>query len=172
MPRYKKMMRVFLTNLGKYNEGELVGEWLDLPATDEEIKNTLDRIGINEEYEEYFITDWECDWYDMTEYSNLSTLNELAEKYDSLMEYEQEIFGALLEEGYDMEEALEKIDDCIFWSDCSDMEDVAREYCAECGILHDIPDNLQNYFDFAAFGRDMAFEGQFVFTASGCVEIL
>lgn len=26
--------RVFITNLGKYNEGELVGKWLDLPCDD------------------------------------------------------------------------------------------------------------------------------------------
>ncbi|WP_413788539.1 antirestriction protein ArdA, partial [Providencia stuartii] len=25
------MISVFITNLGKYNEGELVGEWLELP---------------------------------------------------------------------------------------------------------------------------------------------
>ncbi len=27
------VISVFITNLGKYNEGELVGEWLELPAT-------------------------------------------------------------------------------------------------------------------------------------------
>lgn len=31
------ILSIFVTNLGKYNEGELVGEWLELPATDEEI---------------------------------------------------------------------------------------------------------------------------------------
>ena len=30
-------LRVALTNLGKYNEGELIFKWLDLPATEEEI---------------------------------------------------------------------------------------------------------------------------------------
>ena len=32
------MINVFITNLGKYNEGYLVGEWFQLPATEEEIK--------------------------------------------------------------------------------------------------------------------------------------
>lgn len=54
-------LRVALTNLGKYNEGELVFKWLDLPATDEEIEQAFKSIGVAEgtEYEEYFITDYE-----------------------------------------------------------------------------------------------------------------
>lgn len=39
------MLRVFLTNLGKYNEGELVGEWLELPAAEEEVQAAFRRIG-------------------------------------------------------------------------------------------------------------------------------
>ncbi|MGX8950038.1 antirestriction protein ArdA, partial [Providencia stuartii] len=35
------MISVFITNLGKYNEGELVGEWLELPATSKEIEHCL-----------------------------------------------------------------------------------------------------------------------------------
>ena len=36
----------FITNLGKYNEGELVGEWVKFPTTAEELKKVFDRIGI------------------------------------------------------------------------------------------------------------------------------
>ena len=34
------MAAIFLTNLGKYNEGYLQGEWLDLPCTDEKLEET------------------------------------------------------------------------------------------------------------------------------------
>lgn len=30
-------INIYLTNLGKYNEGELVGEWVELPVSDEEL---------------------------------------------------------------------------------------------------------------------------------------
>ena len=52
----------FITNLGKYNEGELVGEWVQFPTTAEEIQAVFKRTGIGEkddvgyEYEEWFIT--------------------------------------------------------------------------------------------------------------------
>ena len=39
----------FITNLGKYNEGELVGEWVKFPTTAEELKKVFDRIGIRSE---------------------------------------------------------------------------------------------------------------------------
>lgn len=43
-------MQVYIANLGKYNEGELVGEWFTPPINYEEIK---ERIGLDSEYEEY-----------------------------------------------------------------------------------------------------------------------
>lgn len=169
------MMRIYLTNLGKYNEGHLIGEWVDLPISNEELEKVLDRIGINEEYEEYFITDYETDFdgIEIGEYSNLEALNEMAETLEALDDDEKEVVNAIMSEGYGLEDALEKKDDCMIYCDCSDMEDVAREYAEQTGLLDGIPENLQSYFDFEAYGRDMSYEGTFVFTNNGnCVQIL
>ena len=169
------MMRIYLTNLGKYNEGHLIGEWVDLPISNEELQKVLDRIGINEEYEEYFITDYETDLegIEIGEYSNLDDLNEMAETLEALDDDEKEVVDAIMSEGYSLDEALEKKDDCMVYCDCSDMEDVAREYAEQTGLLDSIPENLQSYFDFEAYGRDMSYEGTFVFTNNGnCVQIL
>ena len=54
----------FITNLGKYNEGVLVGEWVKFPTTAEELQKVFERIGIGSKddfghpYEEWFITDY------------------------------------------------------------------------------------------------------------------
>jgi len=56
----------FITNLGKYNEGELVGEWVKFPTTQEKLQEVFERIGIGSKddfgnpYEEWFITDYDC----------------------------------------------------------------------------------------------------------------
>ena len=42
----------FITNLGKYNEGFLVGEWMKFPVTNEEMQEVFRRIGIGRRYEE------------------------------------------------------------------------------------------------------------------------
>lgn len=41
----------YITNLGKYNEGELKGEWVKFPTTYENIQEVFKRIGIGSEYE-------------------------------------------------------------------------------------------------------------------------
>ena len=92
-------IRVYIANLGKYNEGELVGDWLDLPQPQEKIDEFLrDTVGLTldaEEayakglkgervYEEYAIHDYEFpqDLNGFTpnipEYAELSEVNVLA----------------------------------------------------------------------------------------------
>lgn len=168
------MLRIFITNLGKYNEGHLIGEWVNLPCDD--LDAVYDRIGIDyEEYEEVFIADYETDIDGLTigEYSNIDELNELAETLEDMDEYDREVIGAMMSEGYSLEEAINRKADCIVYYGCSDMTDVAEQYCEECGILDSIPENLRYYFDYEAFGRDMSFEGHYVFTNNGdCVQIL
>ena len=91
----------YITNLGKYNEGELVGKWIELPIDEDDFEEELKEIGIGEEdefgqvYEEYFWTDWECDIPGVTdnlgEYVSLESVNELAEKVESVDD--EEAFG-------------------------------------------------------------------------------
>lgn len=49
-------MLVYISNLWKYNEGELTGEWFSPPINMEEVK---EKIVLNGEYEEYVIHDCE-----------------------------------------------------------------------------------------------------------------
>ena len=60
MPVLDGDFEAFVTNLGKYNEGMLVGEWVKLPTTEEEMQKVFERIGIGKQdefgqpYEEWF----------------------------------------------------------------------------------------------------------------------
>ena len=68
MPVLDGDFEAFVTNLGKYNEGMLVGEWVKLPTTEEEMQKVFERIGIGKQdefgqpYEEWFITDYGYAW--------------------------------------------------------------------------------------------------------------
>lgn len=161
------MMNIYLTNLGKYNEGELIGEWVELPVSHEELQKVFERIGINEEYEEYFITDYECDFYEVGEYESLDTLNEIAERIEELGEEESEVVKALMSElGYTLNEAIDKVNsgDYRIYSDCDDMTDIAYQVVEECGYLNNVPDNVARYFDYESFDRDLGIEGTYIFT--------
>lgn len=160
-------MNIYLTNLGKYNEGELIGEWVELPISNEELQEVFKRIGINEEYEEYFITDYECDFYEVGEYENIDTLNEIAERLDELNETESKIVKAMMSEcGYTLDEAIEKVNngDYMIYSDCNDMTDVAYQVVENCGYLNNVPETVSRYFDYESFGRDLGIEGTYIFT--------
>lgn len=169
------MLKIFLTNLGKYNEGHLIGEWVSLPIDDDKLKKVKKRIGINKHYEEMFITDYECDidGVKVNEFDNIEELNEMAETLEELDETDKEIIKVIMSRGYSINEAIDKKDDVMIFYDCYDMEDVAIQYCEECEILDEMPEHLKSYFDFAAYGRDLEIEGEFIFTDNGnCIEIL
>ena len=77
------LFEAYITNLGKYNEGELVGETLEFPTSPQEVQALLKHIGVDGiRYEEFFITSFDGDvlgLYDhLSEYENLDELNHLA----------------------------------------------------------------------------------------------
>ena len=94
MPVLDGSFDAFVTNLGKYNEGELVGEWVHFPTTEDKMKEVFERIGIGSKdefghvYEEWFITDYDCPIHEVSkllgEYENLDKLNYLASRLDEL----------------------------------------------------------------------------------------
>ena len=98
------LFEAYITNLGKYNEGRIVGETLKFPATTEEVQSLLKNIGVDGvRYEEFFITAFDGDvmgLYDyLTEYENLDELNHLAHLISELDSDEIETLEAVLNKG-------------------------------------------------------------------------
>ena len=77
-------MQVYIANLGKYNEGELVGDWFSFPLDEEVI---AERIGLNAEYEEYAIHDTDNFPMEISEYISISELNRIYEQLEELPDY-------------------------------------------------------------------------------------
>ena len=164
----KNMINGFITNLGKYNEGELIGEWISFPISEEELKEVLERIGINEEYEEYFFTDWEIEISNCMfgEYESIEDINDLAESVEALYSYDINKLEAILEyECITLGEALDSIDNYIYY-DGMNLLDVAHEIIEDCYDLpeediEDLAEFALRYFDYEAFARDLGFDGYY-----------
>ena len=106
----RELLNVAVTNLGKYNEGTLIYEWLKLPASEEEIQECFKKIGLNEEYEEYFITDYESDvGLKCSEYTNLITLNEKMQELEEATNSDYDKLEAVIERDYWREEQLDDV---------------------------------------------------------------
>jgi antirestriction protein len=152
-----KMIKLWIGNLGKYNEGQLVGEWFDLPVDMEEVK---EKIGLTGDYEEWFIADYEAP-FEVGEYDNIDNLNNIAELLEGKEDWEINAMAYLVDNFYaeDWEEAWEKVDDgdVIIYHDVYDMEDIAREYVESCGL----PSNTEFYIDEDAIKRDLRLDGTF-----------
>lgn len=162
---------IYITNLGKYNEGELVGEWVDLPVTKEEYDAVLKRIGIGEvddfgtPYEEWFVTDYGGDWgqdaYEQFgEYPNIIELNALARALEDVRD--KDLLDAFLETGnWDFWDCIyNAINDNGFLIPGDDWTDAAYYFIDEvdCGPENLPQDTIEEYFDYESLGRDLNFD--------------
>jgi len=169
-------LRIFLTNLGKYNEGELVGLWLTLPCTDDELQATLTKIGISACCEEYFITDYECDiGLRVDEYGSLTTLNKAAERISSLTDHERQVLQAVNElEAPDISSIMDIIENL---GDYTLHPDIQNDYALGHYRIHEAEGynlcsfgKLAEYLDYEAYGRDYNVNSRGGFTSKGWLE--
>ena len=163
-------MQVYIANLGKYTEGELVGAWFTPPICHEEV---AEKIGLSSEYEEYAIHDYELP-FKIGEYTSIDEINRLCalvEELEGTLLYD--VLEELLSSGcfHGVEDLVEKQDDIRHWAGCNAMSDIAYE-CVEEGYLGEIPERIQMYIDYEALGRDMELNGTFIDTRHGIFEIL
>lgn len=157
------LFEAYITNLGKYNEGELVGKTLKFPTTPQEVQALLKDIGVDGiRYEEFFITSFDGDvlgLYDyLGEYENLDELNHLACLLSELDQGELEKFEAVIDGGSHTSSVADLINltqnlDCFeFYSDIEGEEDLGRYFAEDLAI----PAELKDYFDYEAYGRDVS----------------
>ena len=157
------LFEAYITNLGKYNEGELVGETLKFPTSPQEVQALLKHIGVDGiRYEEFFITSFDGDvlgLYDyLGEYENLDELNHLACLLSELDQGELEKFEAVLHTGAHTSSVADIINltqnlDCFeFYPEIENEEGLGRYWAEDLPI----PEELKDYFDYEAYGRDIS----------------
>lgn len=179
------IIKGYITNLGKYNKGVLAYKLISFPINEDELKEVLKEIGCkytdengkehNTEYEEFVFSDWDCEIpFEFGKYESISDVNDIAERVEALEDYELDILKVILEEHTsDVDEALQIVEgsDYVIWSG-NTMADVAATIAEECGYLNSIPEHLQRYIDYEAWGRDLDIEGTFLEGSDYFVEIL
>ncbi len=157
------LFEAYITNLGKYNEGELVGETLKFPTSPQAVQALLKHIGVDGiRYEEFFITSFDGDvlgLYDyLGEYENLDELNHLACLLSELDQGELEKFEAVLHTGAHTSSVADIINltqnlDCFeFYPEIENEEDLGRYWAEDLPI----PEELKDYFDYEEYGRDIS----------------
>lgn len=172
-------IEAYVTNLGKYNEGELASEPLKFPTTTEEVQALLKRIGVdNIQYEEIFIADYGGDLPELNaclgEYESIDELNHLACLLSELDQSDLEKFEAVIDSGEHTSSVADLINltqnlDCFeFYPGVGDDETLGRIYVEDMEAI-DVPEHLLNYFDYEAYGRDIRINEDGHFAPGGYV---
>ncbi len=140
-------IEAYVTNLGKYNEGELASEPLKFPTTTEEVQALLKRIGVdNIQYEEIFIADYGGDLPELNaclgEYESIDELNHLACLLSELDKSDLEKFEAAVASGEhtsgvgDLINLVENLDCYDFYIGVSDDETLGRIYAEDMELIN------------------------------------
>lgn len=165
------VLRGALTNLGKYNEGGLDYVWVSFPCDEDDFQEYLKQIGIGEDrgdgsvYEEYFFSDWDTDydWVDLSnlgEYEDFDDVNEYAESLENIVDDgNEEEFKAAMEYSGDFNDALNLVETGSVTkisdeSMSSRMDEAIGYYYVDSIGFNDMS-NIEEYFDYEAYGRDI-----------------
>ena len=159
------LLEAYITNLGKYAEGQLVGETLKFPTTAEEVQSLLQRIGVDGiRYEEIFITSFDGDVLGLHEhlgeYESIDELNYLAALLSEMDQSDIEKFEAVIDAGEytgsvkDLINLTQNLDCFEFYSGVRSDEELGRMYVLEFGGV-EVPEHLIDYIDYEAYGRDV-----------------
>ena len=106
-------MQVYIANLGKYNEGKLVGGWFSFPLDEEVI---AERIGLNAEYEEYAIHDTDNFPMEISEYISIEELNRIYEQLEELPDYLLDDLDSFISCYGSLEELVKKMNTNIIYT--------------------------------------------------------
>lgn len=153
------------------------GEWVDLPCDEEIIDGVVEKIQ-SAGFEEYFIPDYEGVYgysAQEMEFKDPYELNKIIselEDYSYADDLPEEVYIALVGE-YGLAGVSDVVDD-VWYIEGDTYSDLAYNFVAEFGDLAEAvgKDNLERYFDYEAYGRDLAYDfnihadGYFVRTGS------
>ena len=151
---------VYIANLGMYNDGRLVGEWVRFPTTAEKMRQTLKNIGIGKKhnrdqaYENWFVFD-DVSNLDVLEgllNSNINEMNCLASKLNGMSEDEYQKFRAAIKMG-DHTGSIKELINLTDNLDCYDIDPLIHNYddlgrrFEEADDIQ-LPDDLLVYVDY------------------------
>ena len=175
----EKEFRIFAQNLAYYNEGYLVGGWIDLPQIQENIKKYLkDIVKIDEEHEEYEIADVDNVpfEYSCIQWASVQDVNNLAIIYSTLDKFQRAALETHLNcNGTDRYGITELINICLQVDEISYYEynfdgiensqylsaesKMGYTMAEENGLYADLDrKGILDYFDFEKYGENYGYD--------------
>ena len=148
---------VYVGTYGKYNSGNIQGEWVDLDkfsSYEEFVRHCLS-LHSDEKDPELMFQDYEN--FPAQYYGESSLKEELWDYIEKIKENDKDLVDAVLEDGH----SLDDVDNVTVISDCISESEAAEKWIDETGGLKDWKrDDLERYFDYEAYARDLKVNGK------------
>jgi antirestriction protein len=160
--------KIYVADLAAYNNGKLIGEWLDLSDYDsgEEVMDAISELlekwskESGEEREEFAIHDYEnFDSSLYSEYMGEGDFDMVIKSYKVSKEkgIPMSVISNIMSQ-YSPDDLSDWVDDRYEGEFNSD-EDLAYHYVDMIGGLENVgQDTLERYFDYESFGRDLSYD--------------
>lgn len=158
------IIKIYVANLAKYNEGILKGEWIALPTDRDELQEVINNIlGADKEYA---VHDYEAP-FEVREYEDIFALNDLAQDLEDVCEDEvivSIITDDVLGTGYDKQELVRVLKDheYLVAYDVWNKQDLALKVDEELlPFDYNTVKNagIENYLDWEGIGNEMVMDG-------------
>ena len=146
---------VYVGTYGKYNNGSLDGDWVDLTtfdSYDEFLEWCRDKLHKDEPDAELMFQDYEN--FPPKYYDEWSLDPELWDYIEVVKKYDKDMVDAVLEDGYN----LDALDDAICYPGCFSMRDVVEEILREMGFEAFRRETWESVFDYDHFGREIQWD--------------
>lgn len=146
--------RIYLTDLHAYNNGALIGDWVNIEEFDRQKHNFGEicrRCGIKDGHE-FFVSDWESS-FNIGEYCDAEDLYRISEILHK--NFSDDEISAVCESTDDLEEQIQHLEKCDFTfigDDRPSAKNLGMIVMEELGVL-DSNDWKSQYFDYEAFGE-------------------
>lgn len=141
---------VYLADIEKYKNGEIVGEWFTFPINEDEV---VEKLSLNKCCKEYAVigSKFPMKLKEYSEYISVSKLNEMHSMIEDMEDYVIEALDKLISFYGSLRSVYENSEYFVFWQ-CDSMEEVAMQI-VEKGHFGEVPKKFMKYIDYSAVVR-------------------
>ena len=154
-------VKIYVGTYAKYNNGSIFGEWLTLGDYSdlEEFYEACRELHKDEEDPEFMFQDFEAPelfknliWESGIDENIVEIAEAMEDKDADMISAYVSLMGKKLTPEL-IEQAEER-----FYGQFDSYTDLAEDYAEQTGMLNEVPESIQRYFDFEAFGRDLSYD--------------
>lgn len=159
------MLLIYLTDLSRYNHGELVGEWIQLPMDREFLDNEVKKVLGN--HEEYFISDYSTEYgMRVHSFTDIYELNDLMVEFKEIVHFHDvRVIKAAFRYFSELEDVLNCLKDGNYsmLDNVDSTEDLGYEIVKQELFHIEIPEQFKVYIDYEIIGEEFESSGYTIY---------